>query len=232
MLTANEILLRLLLGAFIGGTIGFERQIHGRPAGFRTHILVAIAAVLIMIVSEYYQYLSSIDPAYIRLDPGRIAAGALAGVGFIGAGVVLKTGVSIQGLTTAACIWVVSAIGLAIGSGLYLAGIVTFLITIFTLSFLRIAERKMPKLMHRFLDVTADINADEEQMKSIIEKSGLSIENVNYEHCTDTGQTIFYFTISFYHYRSLKILIDDLSSLAFVKKVCLKTGKNDFSPEL
>jgi putative Mg2+ transporter-C (MgtC) family protein len=226
MPTTNEILIRLLLGAFIGGTIGFERQIHGRPAGFRTHILVCIAAVLIMLVSEYYQFRNSIDPSYVRIDPGRIAAGALAGVGFIGAGVVLKTGVSIQGLTTAACIWVVSAIGLAIGSGLYLAGAVAFLITIFTLSILRIAERKMPKLMHRFLDITADMNADEAQIKAIIEKYGLTVENIDYEHCTDIGQTKFYFTVSFYHYRSLKKLADDLSSLEFVRKVCLKTGKN------
>jgi hypothetical protein len=84
MLTTNEIIIRLLLGTLFGGVIGFERQVHGRPAGFRTHILVCIAAVLIMLVSEYYQYLSSIDPSYIRIDPGRIAAGALAGVGFIG----------------------------------------------------------------------------------------------------------------------------------------------------
>src|SRR5512142_780647 len=133
MLSSAEIAVRLLTGALFGGVIGFERQVHGRPAGFRTHILVCIAAVLIMIVSEYYQYLSVVDPAYIRIDPGRIAAGALAGVGFIGAGVVLKSGLSIQGLTTAACIWVVSAIGLAIGSGLYLAGIITFCITIFSL---------------------------------------------------------------------------------------------------
>jgi putative Mg2+ transporter-C (MgtC) family protein len=89
MLTSNEIIMRLLLGTLFGGVIGFERQVHGRPAGFRTHILVCIAAVLIMLVSEYYQYLSTIDPSYIRIDPGRIAAGALAGVGFIGAGVVL-----------------------------------------------------------------------------------------------------------------------------------------------
>jgi putative Mg2+ transporter-C (MgtC) family protein len=119
MLTSNEIIMRLLLGTLFGGVIGFERQVHGRPAGFRTHILVCIAAVLIMLVSEYYQYLSSIDPSYVRIDPGRIAAGALAGVGFLGAGVVLKAGLSIQGLTTAACIWVVSAIGLAIVIALF-----------------------------------------------------------------------------------------------------------------
>jgi putative Mg2+ transporter-C (MgtC) family protein len=223
MLTTNEIIIRLLLGTLFGGVIGFERQVHGRPAGFRTHILVCIAAVLIMLVSEYYQYLSSIDPSYIRIDPGRIAAGALAGVGFIGAGVVLKAGLSIQGLTTAACIWVVSAMGLAVGSGLYLAGAVTFLITIFSLASLRVVERKMPKLTYRFLTITADLNADEDQITSIIKKTDLSIVNIDYEHCTDSGTLVFYITVSYYRSHSLRALINELSALNSIKKVCIKT---------
>jgi len=223
MLTSYEIIMRLLLGTLFGGVIGFERQVHGRPAGFRTHILVCIAAVLIMLVSEYYQYLSSVDPSYIRIDPGRIAAGALAGVGFIGAGVVLKAGLSIQGLTTAACIWVVSAIGLAIGSGLYLAGAVTFGITIFSLASLRIVEKKMPKLTYRFLTVTADLNADEDQITSVIKRNDLSIVNIDYEQCIDSGIIIFYITVSFYRYISLKPLIDELSAFNFIKRVCIKS---------
>ena len=223
MLTSGEIILRLLLGTLFGGVIGFERQVHGRPAGFRTHILVCIAAVLIMLVSEYYQYLSSIDPSYIRIDPGRIAAGALAGVGFIGAGVVLKAGLSIQGLTTAACIWVVSAIGLAIGSGLYLASAVTFGITIFSLASLRSVERRMPKLSYRFLTITADLNADEDQIISAIKKTDLSIVNIDYEQCTDSGIIIFYITVSFYHSHSLRALMNELSELNFTKRVCIKT---------
>ncbi len=223
MLSPNEIIIRLLLGALFGGVIGFERQVHGRPAGFRTHILVCIAAVLIMIVSEYYQFLSSNDPSYVRVDPGRIAAGALAGVGFIGAGVVLKAGLSIQGLTTAACIWVLSAIGLAVGGGLYLAGAVTFIITIFSLSFLRILERKMPRLTYRYLTITADLNADEGRIQSIIKGKDLSIVNIDYEQCTDSQIMLFHITVSFYRHHLLKALIDDLSALSFIKRVCIKT---------
>ena len=225
MLTTNEIILRLLLGALFGGLIGLEREAHGRPAGFRTHILVCIAAVLIMIVSEYYQYISSIDSSYIRIDPGRIAAGALAGVGFIGAGVVLKAGISIKGLTTAACIWVVSAIGLAIGSGLYISGTITFVITIFTLYFLRNVERKIPKLSHRFLTITADLNADEDQITSVIKKNNLSIDNIDYEQCTDTGIITFYITVSFYRDHKLKALFDEFSAIDFIKRVCIRAEK-------
>ncbi len=232
MVSSTEIILRLLLGALIGGIIGYERQIHGRPAGFRTHILVCIASVLLMLVSEYYHYLSILDPSYARVDPGRIAAGAITGVGFLGAGVVLKTGFTIQGLTTAACIWVVSAIGLAVGSGLYLAGIVTFLITITTLSFLRIAERKMPRLSSRFLVLTGDENASEQEIVSIIQKYGLSIKNIDYEKAIDSKKTVFHFSVTFYNQGSIKALLDELSALSFMKRISIKSRNyeqhNDF----
>ena len=138
-------------------------------------------------------------------------------------GVVLKAGLSIQGLTTAACIWVVSAMGLAVGSGLYLAGAVTFLITIFSLASLRVVERKMPKLTYRFLTITADLNADEDQITSIIKKTDLSIVNTDYEHCTDSGTLVFYITVSYYRSHSLSALINELSALNSIKKVCIKT---------
>ena len=229
MVTTNEIIFRLLLGALIGGAIGFERQIHGRPAGFRTHILVCIASVLLMLVSEYYHYLGSLNSAYVRVDPGRIAAGAMTGVGFIGAGVVLKTGFTIQGLTTAACIWVVSAIGLSIGSGLYAAGIVTFLITIIALTLLRGAERNMPKLQVIFLTVTATEDAPEEEISSIINNSGLTVTNTDYERSSDSGIILFYFTATLYRKVSHKVLLDKLSSLSYVKRVSIKSqdGKQE-----
>jgi putative Mg2+ transporter-C (MgtC) family protein len=92
MIPTTEILLRLLLAAIIGGVIGFEREVHGRAAGFRTQLIVCVAAVLIMVVSEnYYFYIRGLDPL-IRIDPARIAAGALIGIGFLGAGVIIKSG--------------------------------------------------------------------------------------------------------------------------------------------
>jgi putative Mg2+ transporter-C (MgtC) family protein len=112
MIPIQEILIRLLLGAVIGGIIGFEREIHGRSAGFRTQLLVCVAAVLIMVVSEnYYFHIHNLDDT-LRIDPARISAGALIGIGFLGAGVIIKSGFAIRGLTTAASIWIVSAIGL------------------------------------------------------------------------------------------------------------------------
>ena len=111
MISTEELLIRIALGAVLGGLVGLERHVHGRPAGFRTHILVCTALVLLMEVSEYYHYLGTQDPSYVRVDPGRIAAGAITRIGFLGAGVIIKMGASVQGLTTAARIWMVAAIG-------------------------------------------------------------------------------------------------------------------------
>ncbi len=222
MISETEIILRLVLGALLGGIIGFERQIHGRPAGFRTQLLVSVASVLIMIVSEYYHYLSYMNPSYVRVDPGRIAAGAITGVGFLGAGVILKMGITIQGLTTAACLWMVSAIGLAIGGGLYFAGIVACVLTLFSLLVLRVAERKMPRLAFKFLTVTAWEGIDEEMIASVLRKHDLSISNIDYEKDVLKGEVTYNITISLKHRMSMRELLDVLSSLEYVKKVIIK----------
>ncbi len=131
-----EILIRLFLTIILGGLIGFERESHNRPAGFRTHILVCSGSALIMMVSAY-GFTGQIGEGF-EADPGRIAAGVVTGIGFIGAGTILQQRGSIRGLTTAATIWVVSGVGLAVGIGFYLGAIVT---TIFVLSSLLLLRR-------------------------------------------------------------------------------------------
>ena len=218
-----EMVLRLLLGAVIGGIIGYERQVHGRPAGFRTHILVCVACVLLMNASGYYHSLGVSEPAYLRADPGRIAAGAITGVGFIGAGVVLRTGFSIQGLTTAATIWMVSAIGLAVGEGLYLAGIVTTGITMFSLVVLRRIESRMPKLYSRVLTIVTGDNVEEDDIIAVLTKHDVHISNVDYEQCSISETATFNYAVSFYNKKLIKSILGELSSLAEVKRVCVKS---------
>jgi putative Mg2+ transporter-C (MgtC) family protein len=218
-----EMILRLLLGAVIGGIIGYERQVHGRPAGFRTHILVCVACVLLMNASGYYHSLGVSEPAYLRADPGRIAAGAITGVGFIGAGVVLRTGFSIQGLTTAATIWMVSAIGLAVGEGLYLAGIVTTGITMFSLVVLRRIESRMPKLYSRVLTIVTGDNVEEDDIIAVLTKHDVHISNVDYEQCSISETTTYNYAVSFYNKKLIKSILGELSSLADVKRVCVKS---------
>ena len=131
----TTILLKLLLAAFLGALVGLERDIHGRPAGFRTHLLVTVGACLMAVVSEHYfiKFSSYDSSSALRLDPGRVAAQIVTGIGFLGAGVILKDGQTVRGLTTAACLWVAAGIGMAIGVGLYLPGIMVTLLSLLSL---------------------------------------------------------------------------------------------------
>src|SRR4030095_1316089 len=115
-----ELLTRLVVGTVLGAVIGYERRLHGRPAGLRTHLLVALAATTFMIVSThfvYFQHYAKED--LVAVDTSRIAGSVVNGGGLLGRGAILRTGVGIQGLTTAAALWLVAAIGLAAGGGMY-----------------------------------------------------------------------------------------------------------------
>ena len=136
-----ELILRLLLATVLAGLIGIEREVRDQPAGFRTHMLVSLGACLFTIVSAYAgEFLG--DPS-VSYDPTRIAAQIVTGIGFLGAGAIIRYGMSVRGLTTAASLWVVAAIGMAIGFGGYLVGTITALISILALLFLRPLRSKL-----------------------------------------------------------------------------------------
>ncbi len=128
--TDIEIIIRLGAATILGGLIGFERELHRKFAGFRTHSLVALGSALMMLVSikifEMYPHTPGIDP-------GRIAAQVVTGIGFIGAGTIFKSGDGVKGLTTAAGIWTASGIGLACGMGYFHGALVATIITLFVL---------------------------------------------------------------------------------------------------
>jgi putative Mg2+ transporter-C (MgtC) family protein len=224
MVPTYEIILRLLLGAIIGGIIGFEREAHGRAAGFRTQLIVCVAAVLIMIISEnYYFYIQDLDPTF-RIDPARISSGALVGIGFLGAGVIIKSGFAVRGLTTAASIWIVSAIGLAIGAGLYLEGATTAIITIIALVILRKIEKKINILVFRTITISTDITHHvEETVTSILSEHGLYIHSIDYEKNQSRGELIYNFNISTRNKNAIKQIFLKLSSLEFIKTIKIST---------
>lgn len=145
MISNIEVIARLVLSAAIGGMIGVEREVHNRPAGLRTHILVSLGSALIMLISMY---------GFNTGDPGRLAAQVVTGVGFLGAGTIMKTGNDIKGLTTAASLWISSGIGLSIGNGYYMGGIVTGAIVMITLMSLRRIEKKIVKKNSTLLEIT------------------------------------------------------------------------------
>lgn len=139
MIPYNEIILRLVLSAFIGGLIGIEREANNRPAGLRTHVLVTIGASLIMLIS--IDGFNNLEFSYNN-DPARLAAQVVSGIGFLGAGTILRTGNTINGLTTAASLWVCAGIGLAIGCGYYVGALTVTIIVLFTLEVLIIIQKK------------------------------------------------------------------------------------------
>jgi putative Mg2+ transporter-C (MgtC) family protein len=140
MLNDAEIIIRLGLSLILGGIIGLERQIRLSTAGLRTHILVSLGSCLIMLTSLY---IFDIYKNEANLDPARIAAGVITGIGFLGAGTIIRDREGIKGLTTAASLWVVAGIGLATGCGFYKATLFTTILALITLFFLRYVERIM-----------------------------------------------------------------------------------------
>jgi putative Mg2+ transporter-C (MgtC) family protein len=134
-----HVTLRLGLAAILGGAIGVERELRDREAGIRTHLLVSLGSALFTLVSAYgfHQFLASGD-AVVRADPTRIAAQIVTGIGFLGAGAIIREGLSVRGLTTAATLWVVAAIGMACGAGYYWPAAGATLLTILALWPLRI----------------------------------------------------------------------------------------------
>lgn len=148
MISSYELVLRLLLSAIIGGLIGMEREANNRPAGLRTHILVTLGSALIMLLStQGFNYSGNTG------DPARLASQVVSGIGFLGAGTILRNGNHIRGLTTAATIWVCGGLGLAIGGGYYLGGLVTAGIVLFSLTRLGGFEKKVLNKKHKVLIV-------------------------------------------------------------------------------
>ncbi|MFH1782830.1 MAG: MgtC/SapB family protein [Candidatus Omnitrophota bacterium] len=135
MVGTIQIIVRLIAASVLGGLVGFEREKHNRKiAGFRTHILVCVSSALIMLTSLYVYEIYKDSGG---VDPSRIASSVLTGIGFLGAGTIIRSSSSVTGLTTAASLWTVSGIGLAVGCGFYSAGVVTTIISLVVLYFLR-----------------------------------------------------------------------------------------------
>jgi len=133
VISTLALLVRIGLAVLLGGVIGLEREVHGRPAGLRTHMLVCLGSALIMLVSAYGVYGLYGGDSAPSFDPTRIAAQIVSGIGFLGAGTIMKEGPTIRGLTTAASLWVAATIGMAVGAGFYLGALVVTLLVVLVL---------------------------------------------------------------------------------------------------
>lgn len=177
-----DILAKLLLAAFAGGLVGLEREKHGRPAGLRTNLLVSVGACAMMIVSEaFYVKYGMLDvQSAVRFDPSRVAAQIVTGIGFIGAGVILKEGVSVRGLTTAASLWVVAGLGMAFGMGYFSLGVITTVLVLVSLVFLKKLDPLINKDRYLTLMVTAQRRmALYDELQEIVDQQGLTLSDLS-----------------------------------------------------
>ena len=184
MLTVDdyEILARLMAALAAGAFIGYERSYHGRPAGFRTHALVCTASSLLMLVTVYESHWMGSVAGHVQIDPTRMAQGIMTGIGFLGAGVIIKEGLSVRGLTTAASIWITAAIGILAGIGFYFPLAVSVVLTLGVLAFFRWIEVRMPSqaYYHFGIRFTREGGMSERQLRELVESHGFSIANFSY----------------------------------------------------
>ena len=174
---------RILLAGVLGGILGIERDIHGRQAGLRTHLLVAVGAALFSILSTHIStYHVVVADGFTKVtDPGRIAAQIVTGIGFLGAGVILREGFTVVGLTTAACLWVSAAIGMASGAGQYLMATGTTALSLFSLVLLRWLERFYRKDIYRDLVVTVPNETDVRRVIESVKSNEIAITSFGLE---------------------------------------------------
>ena len=176
-----DILVHIVVAMVAGGLIGLERSYYGRPAGFRTHTLVCMASSLLMLVTIYQRdWFSAAMVETVRVDPTRMAQGIMTGIGFLGAGVIMKEGASIRGLTTAASIWITAAIGILAGVGFYSALTVVTVLTLSTLTLYRFVEERLPMLVYvqAFIRFPRERALTEPQVRALMHENGFGVSNL------------------------------------------------------
>ncbi len=219
MISWAEILIRLCLAGLLGAFIGLERERKDWAAGLRTHMMVSVGSCLIMIVSAF-GFSDILGTEHVTLDPSRVAAQVVSGIGFIGAGTILflKQG-AVRGLTTAAGLWTVAAIGLATGGGLYFAACTTTIIALIILWMLKPVEKfYSKKFRHKTLRIVTNIDVSHSELfNKLLDKTELKIETLTIDRIEDK----FVFQLKFEEDNNLKLsnIINQLKSDPTIKEI-------------
>lgn len=218
MLNEWMVMGRLILAAILSGAIGFEREFHGRAAGFRTHILLCVGSTLVMLTSMHI-----FDLYYTKApcDPARIAAGVITGIGFLGAGTIMHSRSSVRGLTTAASLWVVAGIGLAVGSGLYFGSIITTALTIITLMIFSKVEHAMIR-KDWYKTIVVEMKDSMENMKRVrdtIAEYRADITDFEVDRIDGDGKVMVRIGLKLYEMRHSDQLIENVGRLEGVSHV-------------
>ena len=212
---------RLCLALLAGGIIGFERTYHGRPAGFRTHILVCSSSTLLTLVSVYqWELLANAPLETLRIDPTRMAQGIMTGIGFLGAGVIIKERFTVRGLTTAASIWITASIGIVVGMGFYSAAGLGVALSLGTLAVFRWVESIMPAL--RYAKLAARFQRQNllslDELCEVIKAHDISPGPPSYQ-LTEEGRIFEYeMTVRTQDANNLRYLAETLSKMEQIKE--------------
>jgi putative Mg2+ transporter-C (MgtC) family protein len=186
LITTGEMIARIAVGAVLGGVIGYERDRHRRPVGLRTHLIVAMAAATFMVISSqfvYWQHYGKDD--LVEVDTSRIAASVVSAVGFLAGGAILRTGVSVQGLTTAAGLWLVTAIGMSAGAGMYVISVFVTAMGITALTVLRRFEDKDDHLVPRRVSLVLRSGEVLEGVMAALKEQGVRVSDFDYDRRLD-----------------------------------------------
>lgn len=211
-------LFRLLLACILGGLIGYERESMKRPAGFRTHILVCMGSALVMLTSEYIfmKYGGSTN-----MDPARLGAQVVSGIGFLGAGTIIREGANVKGLTTAASLWAVSCVGIAAGIGFYGGAIVAALVVYLTLMVLKKLEHNLANRKH--LNVlyikTSNLPGQIGAIGNIFGKNNININNIEFFNNEDDADVLIKLYVRIPNDAKKKTVMGELQKIEGVSKV-------------
>ncbi len=214
---------KLLIAAVLGGFIGWERERRGRPAGLRTHLLVCVGVTLIMLVSEhiFVQYQGYKQDSILRIDPARIASQVVTGIGFLGAGTIMRFKATVRGLTTAASLWVVAGIGLAIGSGFIIPAVFTAFIAIMTLILLPKVENEIKK--DKYITMKMLIAGQEhflDNIRSILERYSLKLQTCKFEKDIQKNEIMYDLNVKYRDEDTLILASNDMTkAIRDIKKL-------------
>ena len=215
---------RLLLASLLGALIGLEREVHGRTAGFRTHLLVSLGSALFVVVSiNFYKEFGNFGGALpVGVDPGRVAAQVVVGIGFLGAGAIIREKESVRGLTTAACLWIASAIGVACGSGLFLLSILVTGVALISL----IALKKIEGLLARDSYVLMKVESDDlpgqlERIVQIAVDSGFHVIPAGMERGS-AGGVVLELQLKIHGSKMSYAVVDRVTAVAGVRRVSFR----------
>lgn len=187
MVPHEQLVLRIAVGAVLGGVIGYERDMHRRPVGLRTHLIVSMTAATFMVISTQFVYWQTYNEGdFVEVDVSRIAASVVSAIGFLAGGAILRNGLSVQGLTTAAGLWLVTAIGMCAGAGMFLVAAVVTGMGIAALTVLRRFEDKNDHLVSRQLSVVlGEGSGGVSGLISALGDLGISVNDLEYEKRLD-----------------------------------------------